>query len=207
MNYRRRALLFTLACFPIFGQKLGNGMIVVLIGAPGAGKTTQAGLLKKRYGLSVLSAAEVVRKGQKKAFKGVLAGQAQAGNLLSEDSINTIMLNAIKHSDHGKGFILDGYPATKVQADFLASIAKEEDLRSPVTVVIEIPDEVSRKRLLARKDPEDTPAKIERRIADFHLEWEAIKAAYPSIRIFTVDGTRSESEVFKAIATALESTR
>jgi adenylate kinase len=204
MNRSRRTFLFTVAALPIVGQKLGSGMIVVLIGAPGAGKTTQAELLQKRYGLRVLSAAEVLRK-NKKTFKGGLAAKAQAGDLLSDDSLNSLMLDAIKKSDHSKGFILDGYPASKAQADFLAGIAAEQDLRSPVTVVLDIPDEIARKRLLARKDPGDSPENIDRRIAGFHSEWEAIKAAYPSVRIFTVDGTRSKSEVFQQIAMALES--
>ncbi|MBZ5596451.1 MAG: nucleoside monophosphate kinase [Acidobacteriia bacterium] len=99
--------------------------------------------------------------------------------------------------------MLDGYPATKDQADHLATLVRELGLPSPVVIQIDVPDEVVRERLQKRKGPEDTPEQVERRLKDYHRELDTIRDYYPRANIWTIDGTRSPADVSRTIQVIL----
>src|SRR5947208_14703269 len=75
----------------------GKGLVIILLGPPGAGKTTQAQFLKKRYHIPFFSAAEIVRKnnGKKSKESRRLEPQAASGELLSDEALNQLMLQNI----------------------------------------------------------------------------------------------------------------
>lgn len=187
----------------------GQGLVIVLLGAPGSGKTTQAQFLKTRYRIPFLSAAEIVRKFRGKKPKSVrgLESESASGELLSDAALNELMLQSFRKADFTRGFILDGYPANRAQAEFLSGASRELGLPEPVVVLLEVPDSVARQRMTDRGRADDKPAIIERRLAVYHREIEAIRAAYPPARILPVDGTKSEQEISGDIAKALEALR
>lgn len=197
-----------MAVVPIAGRGQGQGkaLVIILLGPPGAGKTTQAKLLKKHYGIPFFSAAEIVRKSQPKKSKATrgLEPQAQSGELLSDDVLNQVMLQNLKKADLARGFILDGYPANRVQAEFLNGAARDLRLPEPAVVILEVPDGVARQRLTSRGHADDDPATIERRLADYHQEIESVRGASPPSRVFRVDGTRSEQEISREIVRQLD---
>ncbi len=97
---------------------LSKPLTVVLIGPPASGKTTQAGYLNKKYGLPVLSIEDIVTE------SGAPRGEAAALHRADPD-LDAILKKRLIVMDVARGFVLDGYPATRSQADFLAALVHE----------------------------------------------------------------------------------
>lgn len=96
-------------------------MILILLGPPGAGKGTQAKLLAREYGLPHISTGDMFR--DHKARKTELGLRIQAimdsGELVTDDITNDLVAERLSRPDVAKGFILDGYPRTAGQAEYL----------------------------------------------------------------------------------------
>lgn len=191
---------------PLYAKGPGQGAVIVLLGPPGSGKTTQAEFLKKEYKIPFLSTAEALRRShdRKSKISKALRAQMAGGDLLTDDSLNDLMREYIRRASYAKGFVLDGYPATRSQAEYLARLMQELALDPPVAIILDIPDAIARQRLQARRRADDTPANIERRISNYHLEIEAVRAAYPAALVVMVDGTKPEAEVSRQIKAVLE---
>ena len=123
-------------------------MKLVLIGAPAAGKGTQAARLVEHYGIAHISTGDMLREEVAKGTE--LGNEAKsimaAGGLVSDELIIAIVQERIKKDDCAKGFILDGFPRTVVQAEKLEEMVKLDHV-----VYISAPDEVMLERLTARE--------------------------------------------------------
>jgi adenylate kinase len=150
-------------------QEVGKGLVIVLIGPPGSGKTTQAEFLKKKYSIPVITA--------------------------DRTTTDATLLRDIQKAGTAKGFVLDGYPATREQADHLGKIVKQLNLPSPVVVSLEVPDAVVRERLKGKEKPEV----LDQRLSSYHQEMDLIRQYYPQADIWTVIGTRPVKEVSETI--------
>ncbi len=119
--------------------------IIVLIGAPGAGKGTQARLLEERRGIPQISTGDMFR--EMKNDNTPLAKEVQtimsSGKLISDDLTFQIVKN--RTSREKKSYILDGFPRTAVQAEMLETLAKEQ---SREIQAIEV--NISKKELMQR---------------------------------------------------------
>lgn len=124
--------------------------IIVLIGAPGAGKGTQARLLEERRGIPQISTGDMFRE-MKKADTP-LAREVQAimtaGNLVSDDLTFQIVKN--RTSRETGSYILDGFPRTAAQAEMLESLAEKQS-RKIQAIEINIAKEELMKRLTGRR--------------------------------------------------------
>ena len=93
---------------------------IIFFGPPGAGKGTQAKIISEFLNISHLSTGDILRK--KLLEKDKLANELKeimsAGNLVSDDILNSIVASTL-NKELSKGFILDGYPRTLKQSDFL----------------------------------------------------------------------------------------
>src|SRR4051812_45298648 len=102
--------------------------IIVLIGAPGAGKGTQARLLEERRGIPQISTGDIFRE-MKKADTA-LAREVQeimaSGRLISDDITYRIVRERTSRPDAAGSYVLDGYPRTAVQAEQLEELAAEQ---------------------------------------------------------------------------------
>lgn len=126
--------------------------IVVLIGAPGAGKGTQARLLQERRGIPQISTGDMFR--EMKTLDTPLAQEVQeimaSGKLISDDLTYKIVRERTSKGDCNGTYLLDGYPRTAVQAEQLEELAKEQGKEIQAIEVDVSRDELT-KRLTGRR--------------------------------------------------------
>ena len=126
--------------------------IIVLIGAPGAGKGTQARLLQERRGIPQISTGDMFR--EMKTLETPLAREVQAimaaGRLISDDITYQVVKARTSRDDCANGYILDGYPRTAVQAAQLEELAKEQGMTIHA-IEVGVPKEELMRRLTGRR--------------------------------------------------------
>ena len=128
-------------------------MNLVLLGPPGAGKRTQAVRLANKYSIPQISTGDILRKAVKeKTDMGVKAkGYMNSGNLVPDEIVVGIIKERLAEDDCMKGFILDGFPRTLVQAEKLEEMLKDEGREIKKVINIDIEDSVLIKRLSGRR--------------------------------------------------------
>ena len=126
--------------------------IIVLIGAPGAGKGTQARLLQERRGIPQISTGDMFR--EMKTLDTPLAREVQeimaSGKLISDDVTYKIVRERTSRDDCRDGYILDGYPRTAIQAKQLEELAREQGFEIQA-IEIDVPREELMRRLTGRR--------------------------------------------------------
>ncbi len=126
--------------------------IIVLIGAPGAGKGTQARLLSERRGIPQISTGDMFR--EMKNSDTPLAKEVQAimasGKLVTDEVTFAMVRERTSREDTKGSFILDGYPRTSVQAMQLEELAKEKDSEI-AAIEVDVPKDELMKRLTGRR--------------------------------------------------------
>ena len=126
--------------------------IIVLIGAPGAGKGTQARLLQERRSIPQISTGDMFR--EMKTLETPLAREVQAimasGKLISDDLTYKIVRERTLKPDTAGTFVLDGYPRTAVQAEQLEGLAREQG-KEIQAVEVDVPRDELMKRLTGRR--------------------------------------------------------
>ncbi|MFA6700058.1 MAG: adenylate kinase [Thiomicrospira sp.] len=124
-------------------------MKLILLGAPGAGKGTQAQFLTKQYAIVQISTGDMLRAAIKQGTE--LGKQAKAfmdaGKLVTDELIIALVKERIAQADCANGFLLDGFPRTVPQADALA----EAGVGIDAVVEIDVPDEVIVERMSGRR--------------------------------------------------------
>lgn len=128
-------------------------MRLVLLGAPGSGKGTQADILKENYDLIKLSTGDLLRHEVKAGSElGMEAKRYMDGGALVPDSV---MIGILEHKvtefeASGKGYILDGFPRTEPQADALLSMLEKHNAPLSAAILIDVKEEAIVKRLSSR---------------------------------------------------------
>lgn len=126
--------------------------IIVLIGAPGAGKGTQARLLDERRGIPQISTGDMFR--EMKSLDTPLAREVQAimasGKLISDDVTFRIVRERTSKPDTNGTYVLDGYPRTAVQAAQLEELATEQG-KEIIAIEVDVPRAELMKRLTGRR--------------------------------------------------------
>ncbi len=124
-------------------------MRIILLGAPGAGKGTQAQFLTKKYGIPQISTGDMLRTAIKAGTKmGKIAKEAMdAGQLVTDEIIIGLVKDRIAQEDCKNGYLLDGFPRTLPQADALAGAGIEID----AVVEIDVPDSEIVTRMAGRR--------------------------------------------------------
>lgn len=130
----------------------GLGLHIVLTGAPGCGKGTQARLLKERIAIPHLSTGDMLRaEAQTGSELGVkIKTLIDGGNLVPDDMIVTMLEKRIDQDDCKNGFILDGFPRTLPQAEALDKLFKKKGIILDAVLEIQVPDEIIMERILGR---------------------------------------------------------
>jgi adenylate kinase len=124
-------------------------MRVILLGAPGAGKGTQAAFICQRFGIPQISTGDMLRAAVKAGTPlGVAAKKVMdSGSLVSDDIIIGLVRERIAQPDCAAGFLFDGFPRTIVQADAL----KNAGVKLDVVLEIDVPDAAIIERMSGRR--------------------------------------------------------
>lgn len=128
-------------------------MKIVMLGAPGAGKGTQAVNIAKEYGIPHISTGDIFRANIKNQTELGMKAKAymDKGALVPDDITIGMLLDRIADNDCANGFVLDGFPRTIPQAESLKAALSLQDTRIDHAVDIEVPDEVITNRMSGRR--------------------------------------------------------
>ena len=126
--------------------------IIILMGAPGAGKGTQARLLQERLGLPQISTGDIFRALLKtetplaEEVRPILA----SGKLVPDELVIRVVADRTSREDCRRGYILDGFPRTPVQAEMLEKIAADQG-HEMQAILVDVPFELLEKRATGRR--------------------------------------------------------
>ena len=184
-------------------------MRLILLGAPGSGKGTQAAALADHFGVPHISSGELLRR-QVAAATEVgreVASLLERGELAPDRLVVAVVDEALAHAD--RSYILEGFPRTVSQAREAA--ARHGARFADAVVFLHVPDDVARQRLAwrtsdGRVDDRD-PDVIERRLRRFHADTEPLVDYYRGRNLLvTVDDTPPPPAVTRAVLAALAAT-
>ena len=133
-------------------------MRMILVGPPGAGKGTQAVHLVERFNISHISTGDMLRAAVSEGTE--LGKQAddymKAGGLVPDDLVIAMVIERIGKPDCAKGFMLDGFPRTRPQAEALDVELQKAEVALDVVLQIEVPDDLIVERITGRRLDPDT---------------------------------------------------
>ena len=209
-------------------------MKLILLGAPGAGKGTQAEKICEKFNIPAISTGNIIRAALKNGTEMGLKAKAymEAGQLVPDDVVIGIIKDRLVEDDCKNGFILDGFPRTIPQAQALEDMGVEID----TVVDIEVPDEKITARMSGRrvcskcansyhmeyKKPkvegvcdacggelvqrkDDAPETVQARLVEYHEMTEPLKGFYEKLgKLRIVEGQEEVADTTKLVFAALE---
>ncbi len=209
-------------------------MKLILLGAPGAGKGTQAEIISEKYNIPTISTGNIIRAAIKAGSQmGIKAKEyTEAGNLVPDDVVIGIIKERLAEDDCVNGYILDGFPRTIPQAKALDDMGFDID----AALSLEVPDEAIIERMTGRrvcekcgasyhiiyKKPandgicdqcsgnlvirkDDEAETVKNRLQVYHVQTEPLKDYYRDCgKLICVDGNDSVDLTTKAVINALE---
>jgi len=196
----------------VYQLKSTNMTNLVLFGPPGAGKGTQAEILKEKYNLVHISTGDVFRYNIKNATElGALAKSYIDKGQLVPDEVTIKMLNTeVEKNPEAKGFIFDGFPRTEAQADSLDKLLSSKNTKVNAMVALEVEDEVLVQRLLergktsGRADDADESI-IRNRIKVYYDETAVLQKYYEKQdKYFGVNGVGDIAEITERLVTVID---
>lgn len=207
-------------------------MRMILVGPPGAGKGTQAARLVSTFSIPHISSGDMLRAAVKAGTKlGRMADDfMKRGDLVPDDVVIGMVIERISEADAAKGFMLDGFPRTRPQAEALDDAMTTAGVKLDAVVLIEVPDDLIVGRITGRRtDPEtgtiyhlefspppaavadrlvqrkdDTEEACRQRLAKYHSETAPIVPFYEGAGLLRrVDGVGEPDEVTSRLTRAL----
>ena len=210
-------------------------MRIVLLGAPGAGKGTQAALITEKYGVPHISTGDILREAVKQGTElGKLAQSYMSkGELVPDEVVIGIVAERIQQPDCAKGFLLDGFPRTVAQAEALDKALKERGLKIDATVNLEVDEAEVIRRLGSRRvcakcgaihtsgggqtcscggeltiRADDRPEAIKRRLQVYREQTEPLVEYYSKAGILRpIAAVGAVEEIFAKVSEALDRAR
>lgn len=189
-------------------------MRLVLLGAPGSGKGTQAGRLKTHLQVPHISTGDLLRAEVAAGSPlGLQAREVMArGDLVSDDILLGMLEARFSRDDTGNGFILDGYPRNLAQAAALDALLVRIGQPMDVALQLEVDNELIIERLAGRAKAEgradDNPESVRKRLAIYDEQTAPVIDFYRQHgQLTVVDGVGTLDEVFERILEAIAPVR
>src|SRR5206468_2229318 len=131
----------------------GAGVRLVLMGAPGVGKGTQAAEITRRVGLPHISTGDLLRAAIRDGspLGRRVAAIVERGELVPDALIGEVMEERLSRKDAERGFVLDGFPRTVAQADLLDRILARRGQTLDKVILIEVPEPAIIERIAGRR--------------------------------------------------------
>lgn len=176
--------------------------MIVLMGVAGAGKSMQGRLMADEHGYAWISMGEILRV----LITGKRRQEMLEGKLLSDDEVIEILDKILELIDVKAEFVLDGFPRTIPQADWLMEQAKAGRFRLSAVVNLSASEDVVRGRLLSRGRVDDHEEAIAERFREYQASTLPILSHFEGegIDICTIDAGQTPREVHDAITEYLD---
>jgi len=185
-------------------------MRIVIFGAPGSGKGTQAALLSRRLNVPAISTGGMLRTAASQGSSLGLKARTvmEAGGLVPDDVVVGMLRERIAAPDARDGFILDGFPRTVDQARALEGLLEGNGKGLSAVVNLSVPEPILLERLDGRSSQEgrsdDSHATILERLRVYHEQTEPLIGFYRSRGLLTdVDGVGDVPEIAERVERAL----
>jgi adenylate kinase len=185
---------------------------IVLFGKPGAGKGTQAEFLKQKYDLVHLSTGDIFRENIKNGTQ--LGKMAKAiidrGDLVPDEITTNMLIGAVNSHPNAKGFLFDGYPRTRAQAEALDGFLASKGSEVTATIALEADDDVLVARLLERGKTSGRPddqdeSKIRNRYQEYNEKTAPLTAYYTNQqKFYPVNGIGSIAEITARLSEVID---
>ncbi|MGA1940726.1 adenylate kinase [Arcobacter sp. YIC-310] len=208
-------------------------MNLMLFGAPGAGKGTQAKFLIEKYDIPQISTGDILRAAiADKTEMGMEAKKfMDEGQLVPDSTIIGIIKDRLAQEDCKKGFILDGFPRTLPQAEALNALMNDMGISLDKVISLNVPDELIVERITGRRTSkvtgkiyhmkfnpptdekeedliqraDDTEETVTKRLAAYHEQTAPLIDFYTNMGVIVeLDGTKDVSEVTADMFAAIE---
>lgn len=131
-------------------------MRMILVGPPGAGKGTQAAALKEKLGVPHISSGDMLREAIEEgtALGKEAAGFMSRGDLVPDETVIGLVCERLLKADCARGFLLDGFPRTRRQAEALDVALEAKGLKIDAVLMIDVPENLLIDRMTGRRlDP------------------------------------------------------
>ncbi len=185
---------------------------LIIVGPPGAGKGTQAGRIAEGFGVPAISTGDIFRKNVSEGTPLGVQAKAimDAGNYVPDELTNELVKSRLAESDAAQGFLLDGYPRTVGQVEYLDALLAEQGTAIDAVVQLVADQDALVARLLKRAEEQgrsdDNEETIRRRQEVYSEQTAPIVAAYADRGLVVdVDGLGGIDEVGDRIQAALSS--
>jgi adenylate kinase len=208
-------------------------MNLILIGAPGAGKGTQAETITRTLGVPQISTGDIIRAAirEQTALGLEFKAYANSGALVPDDLVNRLVESRLLQCDCERGFLLDGFPRTLGQAEWLDGALAGMGRRIDRVLLFEVDDAIILERISGRRSdpetgrvyhvrfdpppadiaprlvqrPDDTEAVLTRRLREYHEKTDPIVPHYERQGVLRrIDGFGSVADVKARVLAALD---
>lgn len=178
--------------------------MIILMGVAGAGKSMQSRLLADDYGYAWISTGEILRV----LITGKRRQEMLAGKLLSDDEMIQVMDKVLDLIDPTQEFVLDGFPRTVKQADWLLQQVKKDRFKLTAIFHLAASEEVVRSRLKDRGRLDDSDEAIGRRFEEYRSVTLPILDHFKKegINLYDIDASQELRSVHQAIIKAIHDT-
>jgi adenylate kinase len=182
-------------------------MRLLLIGAPGAGKGTQAERLAERFGIEHISSGDLLRRHvrEQTSTGQTIKAYVDAGDLVPDAVVMDMLRKPVVTAAESGGYVLDGFPRTVDQAKAAFEVASDLGVEVQAAVHLDVPDEELIRRLLARSRGADDSEEVSAHRLRVYREKTVPLLEYYAGRewMFTVDGSRTPDQVHEDVVSRL----
>jgi adenylate kinase len=174
---------------------------IVMLGPPASGKGTQGIRLAEEFGVPHVSSGHLLRESMEAGDPLGIGGIVARGELVPDELVQGVLSSAL-----GEGFVLDGYPRTATQAEWLDRELGGRDLALDAAVEIAVDQDALTERMERRarleNRPDDRPDAFARRLAEYRTEAPGLRDHYGD-RLLIVEGSGTPDEVYDRLLAAL----